>query len=705
MKKLDAILSVVIMHSALMTLIGCVSPLHSSDPATRLQTVEKIVNEDELFFIAMDVGVGLKGKWPEMYAETHLRDGEYSEDVRVAAVKKLSDPARLVKCACWPDGEVYCDPGIERGRFEYCGETYWVNDAERRLQHSVRPGDAVRAAAMEKLGKDVGVRNVISLLASLDANANGGPGKTIRGALFPGKEQYSVGCKENAFVDYYGRVKQGNPLDQMLTKLIGRQENQGLLCAYVAAFNDNAVMVYPSSVEAALLKIDGSDARAVHDAFDALSKSAGAKCRVPPAIWLWRMLKVMENPSEQELMCAARIGYGESRGDKLQERQEIDSIALRRFTGDVWAECYLGDLFAGYPKSQMVRNIKDGNAAARFLIKARKIDLNDVGPAFLTITNAETLVRIEKECFLKVVAEKARLLHFEMTYQAQFDDLGMIDDPIQKAIAATKYKKSLERSGIARQEKKRLSVSLSESMNAGVKRLMEECPSQTAKTFAVQGYYPGMPAEHAKLLYDVVSPNADVKWVAAEDGKTVRIDLGTTYLATAFRYDAETWKEWIACFSRETKRQFKEETLSDEKKPIGGRGTVVRVSQSIWRHQDHRADITVTYFGEKKVEEIEPKSSGLVESVFKIARGLTGGEVVKEVVLEGARHWANEEWDREIGGPAGTLRLEVGSAGPGGSRVISQPRGKTSVDRTADTVKDTYRAVKDTLHAVEGYLK
>jgi len=98
------------------------------------------------------------------------------------------------------------------------------------------------------------------------------------------------------------------------------------------------------------------------------------------------------------------------------------------------------------------------------------------------------------------------------------------------------------------------------------------------------------------------------------------------------------------------------------------------------------------------VQEIEPKSSGLLGSVLKAVRGVTGGDVVKEVVLEGSRHWANKVWDAEVGGAPGLLRVERGTVGPGGTRKVKGPTGKSSLDRTADSVKDTWNAVKDLMN-------
>ena len=167
-----------------------------------------------------------------------------------------------------------------------------------------------------------------------------------------------------------------------------------------------------------------------------------------------------------------------------------------------------------------------------------------------------------------------------------------------------------------------------------------------------------------------------------------------TFLAKIYKFNAQTWADWIVSFSQKMGLRFVEDELRDERRPIGGRGAAIKVSQRIWRRQDIQRDVTITYFGDKKIQEVEPEVSGFLENAFKIARGVTGGDIVKGV-LEGARHWANKGWESGMGSAPGTLRVERGTVGPGGTRKIPQTTGSPNLDRTADTVKDTWEAVKD----------
>ena len=45
--------------------------------------------------------------------------------------------------------------------------------------------------------------------------------------------------------------------------------------------------------------------------------------------------------------------------------------------------------------------------------------------------------------------------------------------------------------------------------------------------------------------------------------------------------------------------------------------------------------MTFTYFGEKSIQEIKPEATGFVEGVLTLVRGVTGGDVVKELMVEG----------------------------------------------------------------------
>ena len=686
-------------------LLGCVSPLRSDDPATRLNAVEKITSQDDLFLIAMNLGLrvgGLSGG----KCDVILYPEHYEEDVRVAAVKRIIDPVRLIKCATWADGDVYCDPAVEQGTFEYNGELYWVRDAERSLKERVAHGDAVRVAAERRLCDGIMFARIPGALEKFNVDGDTCTDKktlNIRAGLFPGKLRYcSVGGEENAFVDCYTSVKKDNPLNAVLSRVVSVQKDQSALCAFVIASRKNGAEVYPDAVEAAIGALDGSDQSAIVRAFGKLYLSGG-KCSVP-ASWGWKLLNKIEKPSDDCMIAMAKLGYGAGRGSGEAKHSEVDHIAEAKFSDAVWSKCYQDDLFAGYSRRKMVENIRTPDGMARFLVEVRKINVDDVGAAFARIKDVDTLEKIKRDCYLKVVAEKAKLLLFALTYQQRLEAISRMSLKVERALAANEFMGLMKEAEIEESRKRKLSVLLLKWINVGLDQIVAEAAANSDLTFSVAGFHLGMKSEEAKLLFECRYPNEEIAWTADAKGVVDRINFGTTFLAKVYKFDAQTWQDWIYAFSENTGNRFVGDELKDEKKPIGGRGTVVKVSQRIWRCQDNRRDMTITYFGDKTVQEIEPEASGFVESVFKIARGVTGGDIVKEVVLEGARHWANKGWEAGIGGCPGMLRIERGTVGPGGTRKIVQPARKVELERTADSVKDAWNAMKDAAPAVENFM-
>lgn len=685
---------------------GCTSPLKSDDPATRLNAVAKVVAEDDLFLIAMNLGLRVSGR-SGSYCNAVLYPEQYSEDVRVAAVKRMSDPVRLLKCATWCDGDLYYDPAIESGTFVYNEESYWVHDAEQNLKEKVSPGDAVRAAAEQKLCENDVFARIPAAFEKFnfdgDTYSNRKKAVNIRTELFPGKPRYSVGGEENAFVDYYASVKKDNPLNAALARIVRAQNDQFALCAFIIASRENGAGVYADAVDAAINALDGSNQVEIIRAFEKLFLvDIGSKCSVP-AIWGWKLLDKIKAPSEDCLMVMAKLGYGVGKNGETN-CSEVDRVAEAKFSDAVWAKCYCDELFAGYSRSKMVKNIRTSAGMERFLINVRKINVDDVDVAFALIKDAETLAKIKSDCYLKVVAEKAEVLHFAMTYQKRLEVISKMSSKVERALAANEFRNLMKNAEIEGGRKSKLSNLLEKWINVGADQIIAEAKANSDITFSVAGFHLGMKNEEAKLLFECRYPDEEISWSADGKGLVDRINFGTTFLAKVYRFNAQTWSEWIDAFSQKTGNRFVSDELKDEKRPIGGRGTIVKVSQKVWRCQNNRKDLTITYFGDKNVQEIEPEASGLVESVFKIARGVTGGDIVKEVVLEGARHWANKGWESDIGGYPGMLRVERGTVGPGGTRKIVQPTSKSGLERTADSVKDTWDAMKDAAPAVENFM-
>lgn len=618
---------------------GCVSPLKSDDPITRINAVEKISSQDALFMVAMNVGQNFQAE-------------QYPDDVRVAAVKRISEVSYLLKCAVWHDDELH--------------ELGYMGGRHRSV---VNPGEVVHRAALERLCDK-------AIFVEIPEAVNG--------------------------IDYDERGREA--INRLLVRVAKQQRDQTALCEFVVASRSAGLKIYPDAVSSAIESMDGSNQACVVRVFRCLFLSKGADCATKPAEWGWSLLDKIENPSDECIVEMARVGYGSRIDDGGENRPEIDRIAKAKFTDDVWSKCYREDLFKGYPRSKMVENIKTSEGMAKFLVAVRKMNVDDVGVAFVRIKDADMLARIKRDCYLKVVAEKAELLHFALTYQQRLKEISMMNSKVERALAANEFRTLMKEAEIDEEKKRKLSVLLVKWIDVGIDQIISEADVLADVTFPVAGFYPGMKSDEAKLLFEYRYPEEEISWSVDAKGVIERINFGMTFLAKIYKFEANTWGDWIDAFSRKTGRRFESDELKDEKKPIGGRGTIVRVSQKIWRCQDRRKDLTITYFGDKQVQEIEPEASGFVESVFKIARGVTGGDIVKEVVLEGARHWANKGWEAEIGGYPGMMRVERGTVGPGGTRKIQQPTSKSGLERTADSVKDTWDAMKDAAPAVENFM-
>lgn len=52
----------------------------------------------------------------------------------------------------------------------------------------------------------------------------------------------------------------------------------------------------------------------------------------------------------------------------------------------------------------------------------------------------------------------------------------------------------------------------------------------------------------------------------------------------------------------------------------------------------------------------------------------------------------------------GMLRIERGTVGPGGTRRVKHSVDKTDLERTADSVRDTWEAMKDVAPVVENIM-
>lgn len=297
MRKLRIVMA---MGLIVLGLIGCVSPLRSPDPETRKQAVEKISDDKELFFIAMNIGVGIRKKWPEFYAATHLRNGEYPEDVRVMAVKKIKDTSFLLRCASWKDGAIYEDKASEDGCFQYKGETHDVY-REEFMRQAVSPGDAVRKVAVERLAKP-GTLKDVALCFDGDARKTLFP--SVTHWTDPGYSSY----EKTPFVN-----AKDNPLDVILTDIIAKETNLADIVAFVYNASESGPKLVPGAYNSAIHKLNGISSKDANGLFKKVfleigrAKGDNVKLRGnAPADWAWAIYQHIDDPEEEVVVAALK---------------------------------------------------------------------------------------------------------------------------------------------------------------------------------------------------------------------------------------------------------------------------------------------------------------------------------------------------------------------------------------------------------------
>lgn len=683
-------------------LTGCVSPLKSDDPSVRAQAIAKITDDKELMLIAMNVRAEI-GRRYGSYTDVSFVRENYFDDVRIAAIDRIQDVASLLKCATWQDGDYFVDPGAEDGRVNYRGDVHYVQCDPISLSCPISTGDRIRNYALNRLKKSAEFTRVCQLLDDLnraeeDVYSHGTKGLIT---LFP--TSLKSRSRGTSFINEYGDMRRNNPLDMTLTEIVENQSRQEDLCQFVSSIGLNKRNAYPNAIEKAIDRIDGSVQEPVIRLLkEIISRKLKSRANIS-ALYVWKLHDKIQGPADELSVQIAKLGYdscAEEKGKHL-----IDEIAKRKFTSCIWAKCYLEDLFNGYPNEKKLNNIVEESVLADVLVSAKKMGVNEIDCAIERINNVELLKKIKKDGYLKLVSEKADAKHFMLSYEDYLSKIEQVADMVRRGVAAMEFRKrfvDIER--IEKDKKEEVLGMVDLWMTMGADEVLKSSALLAADNFVLSGFYVGMEEYKARLLKEVKYPKEHIRWIVSENGIVERLDFGTTYLAKVYNFEASTWGSWIAAFGVRHGRQFVEDVLKDEKKPIGGRGTIVRVTQPIWRSQDNRKGLTFTYFGEKSIQEIKPEATGFVEGVLTLVRGVTGGDVVKELMVEGARHWADKEWENGIGAYPGTLRIELGTVGPGGTRIIKQPSRKSGLGRHLESVQDSFEAVKEAAPVVEGIL-
>ena len=281
--------------------LGCTSPLKSDDLATRARAVAELSDDKELFFIAMNVGV--RNNSASMFEE------HYPDDVRVAAVNRLSSVDMILKCATWQDGCVYVDPGWEQGRFEYQGKVYYVVPSGY-LRQKVHPGDPVRDAAKRRLAQPSWFSKLSSFFGPFNQDEYSySSAPSLRMTIFPGGNRTEIGSEEDAFIDYYGHVKKKNPLNSALREIVATQNDQHCIREFLVSTRSFGTAMVPAAIAAAIDKLDDSDQASLVSLFKRLFTAEKQNYSMPRDFAL-RVYDHIADPDEE--IVGAALKYSDA---------------------------------------------------------------------------------------------------------------------------------------------------------------------------------------------------------------------------------------------------------------------------------------------------------------------------------------------------------------------------------------------------------
>ncbi len=287
-----------------MVFVGCTSPLKSDNPARRMEAVAELSDEKELFFIAMNIGVSI-GSRNGSYYNAFLTEENYADDVRVAAVQRLSNTDYLLCCASWQDGDRYADSGLEQGCLEFKGEDYHVHDADSRLLVKVKPGDAVRSAAIRRLTTpEIFRRSARSFLETENQSS-------VRTRLFPSCRHWTGSdwsdCGETAFVDYYGQIKKDNPIDRAIVKAIEGQFSSEAVVEFLLEAGDNGLSIAPKAYEIGIGRVSAVSSDMATRLFRKMFVQS--KGLVPDELkpGAMKVFSMIDNPDAEIVMTALRL--------------------------------------------------------------------------------------------------------------------------------------------------------------------------------------------------------------------------------------------------------------------------------------------------------------------------------------------------------------------------------------------------------------
>ena len=312
MKKIKNTLLIAACAASLLgVMTGCAtSPLLSKDPTERKQAVAAINDDKQLFFIAMNMEVGIAGQWPDFYDNTNIHKGEYPDDVRVAAVKRLNDMGYLLRCASWRDGDIYIDPGDENGTLEYDGKKHYTKSG--CLREHVSPGDTVRLAAAERLSEFEALKGAAK---SLDRSViPESYSKTSRGGYANGNEYF----------DIYGHICPGNPIDKVMLAAMQKQKQPEAAVAFIYNAAEGGQGIAAETFMYAMSHLDGITPKVASSLFRKVF--VDNKNMYTKEEWAYSLFQYVDSP-EAEMVKVALQYMPDEKTDEIVAKVKSPEVA------------------------------------------------------------------------------------------------------------------------------------------------------------------------------------------------------------------------------------------------------------------------------------------------------------------------------------------------------------------------------------------
>lgn len=270
----------------LLCLVGCAGPsLRSEDPLMRQEAMNLIQDQKTLFLVAMNVEI-----FADQSGKVWVCPGRYCDEVRLMAVERLTDVQHLLRCASWPDGEIYEE-----------------ND---HSNINVAPGDAVRAAAKKKLLQPAIFAQIPAVYPGDDKGYHGLP-PSMQPYLF----SYREWGKETAFCDYYGGVRKNNPFNNLMAELLAQHTEKDASAVVMKTLYWLRKIAPEACAEYVTTKLETASSEDAEKMFNKIYKNSVDRYEHSVVdedkVYVLPLFRHIDNPSAEMVQCVLALSSPE----------------------------------------------------------------------------------------------------------------------------------------------------------------------------------------------------------------------------------------------------------------------------------------------------------------------------------------------------------------------------------------------------------